>query len=245
MAKAVLRHNRKANVIQLGHYRAQRAVRSQQLIRLAPELDGLSLLYSNQHSGGRLFAMQLLCWGLRRDGEVLGLLPWLNRLTPCTDLDDPVTGRFEGYYDPLSQTTFTDPPRHKVLELQSAARYFGSSIEVDAVPADETDTLAASRSVVQEIPDTIGTHAMLVESNADDLLLAEVLSWRLCSDGSTHAMLVDDNEVVSTPVLPGDDCLYAADQRPEFRYFFQHHIANQIKAHDPAAMEAIALLLDR
>src|SRR5690606_26766406 len=126
----------------------------------------------------------------------------------------------------------------KVLELQSAARYFGSGFGgsgFDTAHPSPAHPQASAGSggtppVIQEIPDTIGTHAMLVEPGADSLLLAEVLSWRLCSDGSTHAMLVEDSEVVSTPVLPGDNCLYAADQKPEFRYFFQHHIANQIKA---------------
>lgn len=242
MARAAFRHQRRPRIIQLSRYRAERAARSHQLIRLAPELDGLSLLYSNRHSGNdRLFAMQLLCWGLRRDGEIVGLLPWLNRLVSCSELDDPATGQFEGYYDPLSEETFTDPPPHKVLELQSAARYFHS----DSFGDGGSGRAAGRPLVLQEIPDTIGTHALLVEPGSDSLLLAEVLSWRLCNDGTTHAMLVDDSAVVSTPVLPGDDCLYAADHRPEFRYFFQHHIANQIKAQDPAAMDAIAFLLDR
>ena len=55
-------------------------------------------------------------------------------------------------------------------------------------------------------------------------------------------MLIDDNKVVNTPVLPGDDCLYVADKNTDFKYFFQHHIANQLKSQNPEAMAAIALL---
>jgi len=48
--------------------------------------------------------------------------------------------------------------------------------------------------------------------------------------------------MLNTPVLPGDGCLYPADKNEDFRYFFQHHIANKIKAQDPEAMAAISLL---
>ena len=48
--------------------------------------------------------------------------------------------------------------------------------------------------------------------------------------------------MANTPVLPGDDCLYAADKNNDFRYFFQHHIANKLKSQDPEALAAISLL---
>jgi hypothetical protein len=74
--------------------------------------------------------------------------------------------------------------------------------------------------------------------------LVEVVSWRLLHDGSIYGMLADHSKVVSTPVLPGDDCLYAAQTNGNFRYFFQHQIANKIKAQDPEALAAISLLVD-
>ena len=55
-------------------------------------------------------------------------------------------------------------------------------------------------------------------------------------------MLIDEEKMVATPVLPGDDCLYPAEQNPDFRYFFQHNIANKIKSQDPEALAAILLL---
>ena len=57
-------------------------------------------------------------------------------------------------------------------------------------------------------------------------------------------MLADDEKVLSTPILPGDDCLYPAEENRNFKYFFQHHIANKIKAKDPEAIAAISLLVD-
>ncbi len=54
---------------------------------------------------------------------------------------------------------------------------------------------------------------------------------------------MDPEKITHTPVLAGDPCLYRAEENPEFRYFFQHHIANQIKSEDPEALQAIALLL--
>ena len=57
-------------------------------------------------------------------------------------------------------------------------------------------------------------------------------------------MLIDDDKVVSTPVLPGDESLYPAKAEESFRYFFQHHIANKIKAQDPEALAAISKLVE-
>ena len=62
--------------------------------------------------------------------------------------------------------------------------------------------------------------------------------------GSVYAMISDPSKVVSTPVLPGDESLYEAQASESFRYFFQHQIANKIKAEDPEAMAAISMLVD-
>ena len=135
------------NVVELFSGKSLSALHGERLIRLAPECDGLSMLYSNRHTDpNKLYSMKILCWGLRADGTVVGLVPWLNRLTPCTDLDDPDTGLWEGYYNPATDHLFLDAPPHKVAELREAADYF-------AATADNPNP------VVQEIPDTIGTHA--------------------------------------------------------------------------------------
>jgi len=36
--------------------------------------------------------------------------------------------------------------------------------------------------------------------------------------------------------------LYPVQSRDEFRYYFQHHIANRLKSEDPEALAAISLL---
>lgn len=220
------------NVVDLFSGKLLSQLDGEQIIRLSPEYDGLSILYSNRHTdANKLYAMKILCWGLQADGEVVGMVPWLNRLCACTDLDDPATGHWEGYYDAASDQLFYDAPPHKVAELETAAEYF------DAGPDNPNP-------VVQEIPDTIGTHAMLAGEEDHTLVLTEVLSWRLMNDGRLEAMLIDENNVLATPVLPGDDCLYPASESPRFRYFFQHHIANQIKSEDPIALAAIAMLFE-
>ena len=202
------------------------------LIRLSPEYDGLCMLYTNSQSRfSKLYAMKILCWGLQADGQITGLVPWMDKLAPCQDLQDPFQGQWEGYYDPVSEQVFYEPPLHKALELENACQYF---IIDDKLP---------EHHCIQEIPDTIGTHAMLENGDGDSLLLTEVLSWRLLQNGHVQAMLIDDEKVTRTPVLPGDESLYPVDREPRFRYYFQHHIANQIKAQDPEALAAIALLL--
>lgn len=220
------------NVVDLFSGKSLAVLRGQQIIRLAPEYDGLCILYSNRHTDpNKFYSMRILCWALSVDGTVTGMVPWLNRLTPCDELDDPATGSFEGYYDPAADHLFSEPPSHKISELESAADYFAAGPD-------------NPNRVVQEIPDTIGTHAMLAGQDEHTLVLTEVLSWRLLNDGTIEAMLIDERSIAATPVLPGDPCLYPARENPRFRYFFQHHIANQIKSEDPSALAAIAMLFD-
>ena len=220
------------NVVQLFDHK-KKAAQDRRVIRVAAECDGLAMLYSNQHTcSEKLYSMKVLCWALQANGDVVGVVPWLNKASPCHDLDDPHYGKWEGYYDQRNDRIFFEPPEHKVLELQKSVQYFGES--------DQNAT-----TVYQEIPDTIGTHAMLNCTHNSSLILTDILSWRLYGDGHIDAMIIDEKLVSTTPILPGDPCLYPASEDPDFRYFFQHHIANQIKSEDPDALAAIEMLLDR
>lgn len=219
------------NVVDLFTGMPYASVRDNRFIRLAPELDGLEMLYSNEANPDKLFSLKVLCWGLRANGEVVGLVPWLDDIIACPEICDPLNGHWEGYYDPGIDEVFFDAPIHKIVELETAAEYY----ELQCDDPNE---------VVQEVPDTIGTHAVLSENGFQSITLTEVVSWRLHYDGTLDGMLADEQKVESTPVLPGDDCLYPAQSRESFRYFFQHHIANKIKAQDPEALAAISLLVD-
>lgn len=217
------------NVIDLFTGKSYLSPCSQRFVRLAPELDGLEMLYSNDAHPQKFFSIKVLCWGLKEDGEVVGLVPWLDRLTPCPDIKDPLNGQWEGYFDPGIDEVFYEAPIHKALELETAADYYDYACEQD------TD-------VVQEIPDVIGTHAVFSNDSFKTLSLKAVVSWRLFHSGRIHGLVVDDDKVVETPVLPGDDSLYSAETASEFHYYFQHNIANKIKARDPEALAAISVL---
>jgi hypothetical protein len=219
------------NVVDLFSGKSLTDLKDLRFVRLAPELDGLEMLYSNDISDGKLFSLQVLCWGLRANGEVVGLVPWLNQLIACTDICDPLNGQWEGYYDPGIDDIFDDAPIHKIAELETAAEYY-------EYHSDNPD------DIIQEIPDTIGTHAILSDDGFQSVTLVEIISWRLFNDGRMEGMLADQEKVISTPVLPGDDCLYSANNHSKFKYFFQHHIANKIKSKDPEAIAAISLLAD-
>lgn len=219
------------NVIDLFTGKTYSSPDSIRVIRLAPELDGLEMLYSNESSGDKLFSLKVLCWGLRANGEVVGLVPWLDGVVACVNIADPLNGNFEGYYDPGIDELFFEPPIHKVVELETAAEYYEYQGE-------------SNSDSVQEIPDVIGTHAVMTDVDSRTLTLQEVVSWRLFYDGTIHGMIVDEEKVVSTPVLPGDECLFSSQSHDNFRYFFQHHIANKIKSEDPEAMAAISLLVE-
>ncbi len=201
------------------------------LIRITPELDGLEMLYSNSEHQDKLFSVKVLAWGLRASGEVVGLVPWLHELVPCDEINDPLNGQWQGYYDAGVDELFYSAPLHKIVELETAADYYEYQCESD-------------REIIQEIPDTIGTHAVLSADKFKTITLKEVVSWRLRQDGSVSAMLIDDSKMISTPVLPGDDCLFESEDCDDFHYFFQHHIANKIKAQDPDALAAISTLSD-
>lgn len=219
------------NVVDLFTKKSYSSLHEERFIRLSPELDGLEMLYSNDSSSERLYSLKVLCWGLRANGEVVGLVPWLNDIVPCPELGDPLNGHWEGYYDPGIDEVFFDAPMHKIIELETAAEYY----EVQCENGDD---------VVQELPDTIGTHAVLSVAHSKRLTLVEVVSWCLHFDGSIYGMIADPQKVESTPVLPGDVCLYEAQANEDFRYFFQHQIANKIKAEDPEALAAISMLVE-
>ena len=219
-----------SNVIDLFSGSAYNPDHSSRIIRLSPELDGLCMLYASSSDDGRYYCMKILAWALRENGEVVAVVPWLNGVKSCAELDDAAAGEWEGYYNVDSNVLFFDPPEHKVLELDAAAEYFAT--------ADNS-----AENIIQEFPDVVGTHALFIDGAGDNITLAEVASWRLMGDGSIKAMLIDDDQVTHTPVLTGDPCLYSADEHADFRYYFQHHAANQIKDQDPDAMAAIALLI--
>lgn len=220
-----------SNVFDLFSGRPLHELDQHKVLRISAETDGICMLYSNNSNPEKLYTMSVLCWAIRQDGSVVGMVPWLNKLCPCTELQDPLNGHWEGYYDPELDDIFFEPPAHKIAELEMAVQYF-------------QDQSYHRNSVVQEIADNIGTHAMLASDDFQSLTLTEVLSWRLYTDGSLSAMLIDQDKVTATPVLPGDSCLYPAESSCQFKYYFQHHIANQIKAEDPAALAAVALLID-
>lgn len=201
-------------------------------IRLSPDIDGIEILYSNDSNPGKLYSMKILCWALMKNGEVDALVPWLNKIVPARELYDPLNGHWEGYYDNFHDQAFFEPPAHKVDELEMAAAYFKNSSSDKNI-------------IVQEIVDTIGTHVVLTEDQFHSIILAHVTSWRLFNDGRLHAMIADENKVTTTPVLPGDNCLFSAQEHDNFRYFFHYAIANKVKHGDPEAIAAFTNLVEK
>lgn len=220
---------RSAQVIDLETMRQRQQAR-RRLIRLAPELDGLEMVYRLSSSPDTLYGMPLLGWGLREDGEVVGLVPWMEALTPCHLLEDPEHGSFVGYRDPETGELFDSAPEHKVMELEHAAAYF-----------DYEDTEQVT--LIQQLPETQGTHALCMDEGDAPWQLKQVFGWRLYSDGTVEALLADERLVESTPILPGDPCLYTGHSRHRMVYFFQRQIANRIRREDPATLEALALMV--
>ena len=78
------------NVIDIFTRKPLSELSDNKLIRIAPELDGLEMLYSNSENPEKLFSVKVLAWGLRLSGEVVGLVPWLDELVAIpTTPDNP------------------------------------------------------------------------------------------------------------------------------------------------------------
>ncbi|MDP0588519.1 MAG: hypothetical protein QS748_04745 [Candidatus Endonucleobacter bathymodioli] len=195
-------------------------------IRLSPELDGLEMLYSNDSCPGKLYSIKILCWALMKNGTINALVPWLNKIVSSKELNDPLNGHWEGYYDSFHNHLFFEAPDHKEKELKTAENFFRNS-------SDDKDL------VIQEFIDTTGTHVVLSEDQLQTIVLAHVTSWRLFNDGRLHAMIADETKITSTPVLIGDDCLFSAQEHKDFRYFFHYSIANKIKHGDQDAIASL------
>lgn len=220
---------RPAQVVDLETMRQRQQAR-RRLVRLAPELDGLEMVYQLPADSDTHYSMPLLAWGLREDGEVVGLVAWMETLTPCQQLDDPEHGRFIGYRDPETEELFEHPPEHKVFELDQAAAYFDY---------EETQGTA----LIQQVPETQGTYALCMDDPHAPWQLKQVFGWHLYNDGRIEALLADEQLVEMTPILPGDACLYPGHSRHRVVYFFQREIANRIRSEDPATLEALAIMV--
>jgi hypothetical protein len=201
------------------------------ILRIAPELDGLEMLYSNASSPEKMYNLKICCWAIHADGTVEGMVPWLNALVACTEINDPLDGHWQGYRNPFENQIFYDAPDYKVTELEASVKHFAPH--------------GADQITSQEIPDSIGTHAALTHNGFKTLTLIPVHSWRLNPNGKISGLFVGEHqEADPSPVLNGDKSLVAAEYHSDFKYFFQHRMANKIKNHDPEALAAISLLIE-
>lgn len=216
------------NVINLHAHRARRQGPGR-IVRIAPENDGLRVLYTNDLHPDRMMSLDIIGWALHEDGSTAALVPWLRSVTSAAALADPLNGRCAGYWDPGRERLVEDTPPHHRAELEAARDYFGTAAN-------------DHRIVVQTLPDSAGTHAVMSADRFRTVTLLEIVGWQLRGDGSLLALAADGERVTETPVLADDPCLYAVQEREAFRYFFQRGVANQVKRHDPEALACLAIL---
>ena len=217
------------------------------IIRVCGEHSGARMLYSTADCPERLVAVPILCWALLEDGSISGIVPWLNQVLPCKEVEGKFNIVWEGYYCSIVENVFVDAPAEVIATLSIAARFNNRVLTKNQNPPTNTaasvDNQAGSH-IVQEIPDPIGTHALLVNEASESLILTAVVSWTLDEYGRLHGMLADDSQIDKLPVLPGDSCLFSADEDTDFKCFFQRDIAEQIRIQNPETMEAIEELFN-
>ncbi|MFP3442353.1 hypothetical protein R0K18_31940, partial [Pantoea sp. SIMBA_133] len=68
-------------------------------------------------------------------------------------------------------------------------------------------------TLIQQLPDTLGTHALCMNHPDAPWNMKQVYGWRLYSDGSVEAVLADEQQATMSPILLGDKCLYDAHSR--------------------------------
>ena len=201
-----------------------------QIVRLASELDGFEALYADTHGipqpGQQVHSVNILFWALLDDGSVVGLIPWFDKLIRCAELNHPDSGFFLGYFDPGVDELIAAAPEHKRLELQAAADYFHFEPSTEDV-------------IIQELPDTCGTHAIFSNDDLKSFTMTEVFSWRLLSNGVVQATVINLHDVESWPVLLGDTALMACEDSDDFCCFFQYRIAVKLKASDQDLQELL------
>lgn len=220
------------------------------IIQICPENSGIKMLYANHNKPERLISVPVLCWGIRNDGETVGIVPWIGEIRDCTRIEETHDISWEGYYLESTGTIFSAPPEPMVAQLATAMRFIPDNkkgepknpLPNNPLPNKGSDD---EKNVAQEIPDLIGTHALIINADAQSLLLTPVVSWALDEVGEIHGMLVNEDTVEKTPVIPGDDCLYSAASNPKFCCYFQREIAEQIRLGHPETIEAIEKLLNQ
>ncbi len=223
--------NSESNVVGIFSRRSQAATNVQKIVRLAAELDGWQMLYKTNQEKSKHYSLPVLCWALFDDNCIRGMVPWLTKLVSCEDITLTNGGQWQGYYNELTSAQSKTPPPHKIAELETYRLD-------DSVPTSHD-------AIIQEIPDVIGTHAVLSKDSACHIDLIEVFSWQLLADGMVRGMIVDLDSACETPVLLGADCLRPSSDDNQFLYYFHNAIASRLKANDPETLAAMAVLTDQ
>ncbi|HCH24297.1 MAG TPA: hypothetical protein DE179_08375 [Oceanospirillaceae bacterium] len=217
-------------VIDLFSGQTYRSEQAPKIVRLAAELDGFEALYADTHGtpkpGQQVHSVTILFWALLSDGAVVGMIPWFDKLIRCAELNHPDSGFFLGYFDPGLDELVAAAPEHKRLELQAAADYFHFEASTEEV-------------IIQELPDTCGTHAIFSKDELKSFTMTEVFSWRLLSNGHVQAMVININDVERWPVLLGDTALMPCEDSDDFCCFFQYRIAVKLKESDQDLQELL------
>ncbi len=228
----------KTNIVNLFTGKPFEAVSKSKIVRVCNDTSSIKMLYSNYDNPDRLIAVPLLCWALYEDGTVTGILPWIDEILSCEEVQEKYNVNWEGYYDPNFETIFDEAPEEITAYLTVASRFIDEKVyqvKQDPVTTEEL-------KIAQEIPDSVGTHALLLDEVSETLVLTSVISWVLTAEGELQGMIADDEHVDKLPVLPGDNCLTVSQFQEQFRCFFQRDIAEQIRMQNPETMEAIEML---
>ena len=113
----------KSNVISLFTQRTIDCSEQSKIVRIFPETNGYRMLYANLDNRNRLIAIPILCWALKANGDVVGIVPWLDEVLECQSIDQHFRVSWEGFYCSSTESVFFEPPEQIAAMLTASARF--------------------------------------------------------------------------------------------------------------------------
>ena len=77
-----------------------------------------------------LIAIPLLCWGMKENGSIVGMVPWLDEVLDCESVEHNFRVQWEGYYCPKTEEIFFNPPAEIAAMVTASAKFAKEQIDI-------------------------------------------------------------------------------------------------------------------
>ena len=125
------------------------------IVRIAPENDGIYMLYSSELDEDTICSLPIACWALLDDMSVIGMVIWIDSVVFVDKMSSNISIKFEGYSDPVTGEISFESPEYKKIELTSAYDFYKNDV--------------IEEGYIQIIPDNTYAHSVHVIDNKPKL----------------------------------------------------------------------------